>query len=258
MDTESFYHIQLITILVFLILGFLIAAMLGYSLGGYLNKNQRHKDEVSNFVPSTVLGLLALILGFTLSMAVSRYDNRKFLVLKEANAIGTASLRADFLPEPFRSRMKVNLKKYLDERIRFYEVGFDFNKIQEVQNRTDKIQELIWDDVTKLIHQDSRVVLNLFVSAINELIDLSGERRFATDNHVPELVYFIIIAIALIGLTSVGYVEGANKKSRRFGVVLLSILFALVIVLIQDLDRPRRGLIKVDQQSFYLLKSSLK
>lgn len=258
MDIEFIYDIPLYAILLILTLGFLASALLGYQIGVYLNKKYNHKDEVSNFVPSTILGLLALILGFTLSMAVSRFDIRKHLVLKEANAIGTAYLRTDVLQEPYRSRIKENLKKYVDERIQFYEVGYDFNKIDGVQKRTDELHQLIWADIAQFTHTDHRTIVNLFVSAMNDVIDLAGERVFATDNHVPEIVYLIIIIVTLMGLISIGYVEGANQKSRRFGIALLSLLFAVVIIMIQDLDRPRRGLIKVSQPSLHLLKKSLK
>lgn len=258
MNGYFFYPISLNTILLTLFFLFLVTTLGGYQVGVYLSKKYPQQEDASGLIPSTILGLLALILGFTLSMAVSRYDDRKRLVLKEANAIGTAYLRADLLREPYQSRTKETLKKYLDQRIQFYEVSSDLEKFDDVQKKSEELQQSMWKDVAKFSHTDDRSIVRLFIVALNDVIDISGERLFVNENHVPEIVYLIIIIIALIGLASVGYVQGVNTKHSRFGISLLALLFSVVIVLMQDLDRPTRGLIKVNQQSLYLLKSSLK
>lgn len=257
MKTEILYDIPLWVILCSLLLSFPLIAFIGYRFGLQVRERGGPSEDSSGFVPSTVLGLLALILGFTLSMSVSRFDDRKRLVLKESNSIGTTFLRADILEEPFRTQVKENLRRYVSARIQLYDAGVDKEKIAKVLKHTDDLQKLLWSDVVQITKKDQRTVINLFVSEMNDMIDVSAERMFAADNHVPELVYLIIIIVTALGLASIGYMEGVSGKRMYYGVALLSLLFSVVIVLILDLDRPRSGFIVVDQKSLRQLQESM-
>ncbi|MBO9667493.1 MAG: hypothetical protein J7501_11860, partial [Bdellovibrio sp.] len=117
---ELLYELPLPIILTILIVLFPLGAYVGYWCGDHFAKKKLESFEGSNFVPTTILGLLALLLGFTFSMAVTRFDHRKQLVVEEANAFGTAFLRAETLPESHRQRVKENLKRYGDARLEIH------------------------------------------------------------------------------------------------------------------------------------------
>lgn len=258
MNLDFLYTIPLSTIFIALLVGLPLCGFIGFKLGQLVRRTNHHEAEYSGFVPSTILGLLALILGFTLSMAVTRFEERKQLVLKEANSIGTSYLRADILNEPFRSRVQQILRQYVDARIAFFDVGYDKAKINEILKASSDLQNQLWKEVVAVTEKDHRTVVNLFVTEINSVIDIAGERLLANENHVPELVYMIIFIVTAMGLMSIGYIEGASGKHTQFGMFVLTFLFAVVIVMIQDLDRPRRGLIRVQQHALHMLKDSFK
>lgn len=255
---EFLYNTPLWVMFLVLVVLFPLATLFGHWVGTIVRARHSIQLEPSNFVPTTSLGLLALILGFTFSMSVSRYDSRNRLILDEANAIGTAYLRADTLPEPWRGRIKKNLRDYVPVRLEFLDTGIDAKKLEEVNRRTTDIQNRIWKDVAELAQKDRGPIMALFIAAMNSVIDIGGERMFSKINRVPDVVYVIILMVTLIGIASLGFIEGVGGQDSRFGVITLTILFAVVIVLIQDLDRPSRGLIQASQQSLYDLKDSMK
>lgn len=257
MVVEFLYHVPIYVVFLFLIVVFPASAFLGYLLG---IRYFRDKEVVehSSFIPTTILGLLALLLGFTFSMAVDRYNRRSEVVVKEANAIGTAYLRTDLVPEPYRSKARKAIREYTSLRIETYNVGYDKEKIRDLRGRSIALQDGLWADINPMAAKDRTPIMGLYISAMNDLIDVSSERHFATDNQVPEVVYLIIFVVTFLGVTSLGFIDGTAGKKSRFGIFMLSLLFSLVIALIQDLDRPRRGIIRVSQQSLLDLQNSMK
>ncbi|MFS4460434.1 hypothetical protein [Bdellovibrio sp. HCB2-146] len=257
MVVEFLYHIPIYVVFLFLVIVFPVSAFLGYLLGiNYFR--DKEVVEHSSFIPTTILGLLALLLGFTFSMAVDRYNRRSEVVVKEANAIGTAYLRTDLIPEPYRTKAREALREYVSLRIATYNVGYEKAKIQNLRGRSVSLQDTLWADIKPLASKDRTPIMGLYIAAMNDVIDVSSERHFATDNQVPEVVYLIIFIVTFLGVTSLGFIDGTAGKKSRFGIFMLSLLFSAVIALIQDLDRPRRGIIRVSQQSLLDLQSSMK
>ena len=215
------------------------------------------KDSVEHFnevLPTSILGLLALLLGFTFSMAISRFDLRQSLVMKEANALGTVYLRTQTLPEPTASRIRADLKTYTQHRVQFYP-SFRESPVA-YQNKSQILQNKIWQDSMEIAQKDRGPLIALYLSSLNDLIDTDGERVFANQNHVPELVYFVIMFITILGLGSLSYISG-YRGQKKIAFYFLSFLFPIVIVLIMDLDRPGRGLIRVSETSLVNFLHSL-
>jgi hypothetical protein len=216
------------------------------------------EDDAAS-VSGASLGLLALLLAFTYSVASSHYDLRKQLVLKEANAIGTAFLRADLSPAPQRAELRELLRSYADLRVGFSESGLDPMRRAEMLRESDRLHTAIWAVAERSIEGRAPTPLDaiLFQSLI-VVIDVHAERLRADRDHVPEIVIFLLIAVAIASVTMLGYAAGRKGDRRQWLRALLPVLIVGVITLILDLDRPCRGLIRVSQQPLLDLRESLR
>src|SRR5690349_2797130 len=138
---------------------------------------------------------MALMLAFTFAMAVSRYDERKALVVDEANAIGTTWLRAQMLNEPYRSELLRLLPAYVDARIAFYDAEADPAHIDAAHGDALRLQEKLWAVATEVVRQEPRAAPEgLFIETLNDVIDLSEKRLQALDNTVPAPVLYLLLA----------------------------------------------------------------
>jgi hypothetical protein len=257
---ELFYDVNLWVLLVVSIGGFLLATEAGFLLG---RRSQSSTDDHSQSqiytIQGAALGLLALLLGFTFAMAMSRYDMRKQMILDESNAIGTTFLRAQLLPEPTRQAVSNLLRRYVEVRLEFYDAGHDQKKLSQVKNKTERLQNQLWAYGVAVGEKDARsVTTGLFLQSLNETIDLQAKRLTALENHVPEITLVLLYFVALMATGLIGYGCGLSGLRNFFVTVISSILIAAVIMVIIDLDRPRRGLIRVSQQRMIDLRDSLK
>ena len=240
-------------------LGLLLAAAAsGFILGRSRSKTDADPERshlVS--VEGAVLGLLALLLGFSFAMAVSRYETRRTLVVDEANAIGTSLLRSRFLAEPYAAKAHAILLRYVD--LRFEAARYaDYGESRGLPAQTETLQQELWGVVTDAMRHDDKSLANaLFAETVNQLIDTYGLRTDALRAHLPWGVLAVLHGLATAALCVVGYVEALGRR-RHVGVPLMvALLITLVMTLIADLDRPREGLIKTSQKSMQDLKQSL-
>ena len=239
---------------------FLSASEIGFQLGrrGRPSNNDSTRSQV-NMLQAASLGMLALLLGFTFSMALTRFETRKQLVLDEADAIGTTYLLAQLLPEPACKEVSGLLRRYVDVRLEFYQAGTDQRRLQKVDEDTKKLHRALWSHAIATGRQDPRAIpTGLFIQSLNDVIDLHDKRVTAMGNHVPESIFIVLLIVATLSLGLVGYGAGIGKDRSLLPTVISVILISSVILLIMDLDRPRRGLIKVSQQNMVDLQNSLK
>jgi len=151
-----------------------------------------------NALQAALLGLLALLLGFTFAMAVSRFDTRKSLVLAEANAIGTVGLRASLLPPAERAPFLGDLRDYVDARLMFYDAGTDKERIDASISRTTKIQNQLWTIAAAAAAGESNSIpFGLLLQSLNELFDLAERRQVALENRVPESVLYLLFTVTV-------------------------------------------------------------
>ncbi|MDB5804973.1 MAG: hypothetical protein JWN73_2295 [Betaproteobacteria bacterium] len=246
-----------------LIAAVLLAALFGCGEIGYTIAHRRGLAEDATRaqfgnIQGAVLGLVALLLAFTFSMAVQRFDVRKQLVGEEANAIGTLQLRAQLLPEPQKSAVTPLLRRYVEARIAYANAGIDPLRLSVAARETGVTQSLLWTQAVALAARDDKSYpSDLFTQALNEVIDLPSKRQAAMANHVPETVIWMLLLSSALSLAVVGYGFGLGQKRNNFSLAALSILIALVIMLILDFDRPRRGLIEVDEGAIIALRAGL-
>jgi hypothetical protein len=247
-------------IFVIVIALFLCGSEIGFRLGWRAqSKSSEPTRSQVNMLQAASLGLLALLLGFTFSMALTRFDTRKQLVLNEANAIGTTYLRAQLLPDSARKEVSNLLNRYVNVRLEFYQAGIRQKRIQKVDEETEKLHSALWSHAIAAERQDPRAIATgLFIQSLNEVVDLHARRVAAMENHVPESIFILLLVVATLSLGQVGYGAGIGRDRNLLPTLISVILIASVILLIMDLDRPRRGLIKVSQQSMVDLQTSLK
>jgi hypothetical protein len=197
-----------------------------------------------------MLGLLALIIGFSFSMALSRFEARRDAVVNEANAIGTAALRARLLPDPQRAEALKLLREYIQIRVDIVQHGQSLAESKTAVDRSNGIQEALWSQVKALTAKDNSMVpTGLFLQALNEMIDDQAKRLAALRNRIPNIALLGLFGIAATAAGFAGYASGLDTKRTRLPVCIMGLLVAMVIILIFDLDRPSSGLIVNNQQS---------
>lgn len=259
MADELLHSLDLWLIFVVSIIFLLAATETGFQFGRRTQPDisEAARSEIST-IQGAMLGLLALILGFTFAMSMSRYETRKQLVLDEANAIGTTFLRTQLLPEPPRKEISNLLRRYVEVRLALSEADTDQKKLQEANDQTDLVHRQLWSRGAALGEKEPRsVTIGLFLQSLNEMIDLHAKRITALENHVPGIIFILLYFVAIMTTGLIGFGCGLGGR-RNFVVTLVaSILIAAVILVIIDLDRPRRGLIKVSQQRMVDLRNSL-
>jgi len=256
MSFGFFYGLRIVFNLLIVWSWVLIAIEIGYRRGRK-NAGEKLKGNFSDVIPSSLLGLLALLLGFSFSMAVGRFDTRKLAMVNEANAIETSWLRAGFLPEPEAKAARALLVKYAGHRGRLPPTSLSLNDWQAHLQTGTLIQRQIWELAMQNSLRDRSPTSALFTTSVNEMIDLGTLRVFARQDHVPELVYYMITLIMIICLYALAESFGRNNFDR-WALVVLSFALTLVLGLIEDIDRPTGGMIRVNPQILLDLEQNLK
>jgi hypothetical protein len=261
LQTEFFYSMPIWLIGCGLLVLLLLAVEAGVRAGARTRARARRKEgETADFGPiqGAVLGLLGLLLAFTYSLAASRQDARRELVVQEANAIGTAYLRAGLLPEPRRGELRAILRQYVDSRIVPDEVVRDPVKMAEAVRRSEQILQTLWPAGSRNIEGQPPTVLDsLMFQALNEVIDLHTERLAAYEYRIPQIILWLLFVVATMAMAMTGFSSGLSGRRSLFFTSTLAVLVAAVIMVILDLDHPRRGLIRVSQRSMIQLRDSL-
>lgn len=198
---------------------------------------------------SAVLGLMALMIGFTFAMALSRFETRRDSVLSEANAIGTTALRARLLPQPERGEVLNLLREYVAVRLDITKRPVSQAELTAAIDKSNAIQEALWQQVKAVSAKDTGLVpTGLFIQTLNDMIDQQGKRLAALRNRVPNIVILALFAIAAVGTAFTGYGRGLEARRTRLPLYLMALLLSSVLLLILDLDRPTTGFIEVSQQ----------
>jgi len=237
----------------------LLAMEIGFRSGRRKQARATEAITQANAVLVSMLGLLALLLAFTFSAALQRYENRSQTVVAEANAIGTTYLRARLLPGEMPDEVQALLRQYLDVRIQEGRVDSTKPELHESLLHQAKLMEAqLWSHAVRAAELDKSVVTSgLFIQSLNELIDASATRNAALNRQVPEIVLFLMFATIVLTTATLGYASGIAGHRVTLAAFVLLILIALVVYLIIDLDRPRRGVIQVSHESMLSLQQTI-
>jgi hypothetical protein len=240
-------------ILVVALLVFWISAWIGggfHARQGGIAKD-RYEDLV--FVLGGTLTLLGLIIGFTFSMTINRYDQRKNLEEEEANAIGTEYFRADLLPAAEASRVRALLRLYLDQRILWYKSRGD-SKLRQINIETGRLQNEMWSVVAPPAVEKPTTVAALVVAGMNDVLNSQGYTQASWWNRIPVGAWILLVAISIFCNILVGYI--AHDRSA-FLYLILPIALSISLFLIADIDSPRRGVIRTQPQNLESLAATL-
>lgn len=207
-------------------------------------RDGREKEAPVGALVGATLGLLAFLLAFTFGMAANRFDVRRQAALDEANSIGTAFLRADFLQTEDRDEARNLLKAYVHQRLQWTGVEHAEHKAS-----VDELHRGLWRTARKAATVPSPITA-LYVASINDVIDLHSKRLQARERSgIPLSFWGVMYLVAILALTAMGYHSGVSGTARSPVMLAVAIAFSAVILLIVDLDRPGEGLIVVSQQA---------
>jgi hypothetical protein len=195
------------------------------------------------------LTLLALIIGFSFSLASTRYDLRKSLEEAEANAIGTEYVRADLLPAAAAAQLRDLLVQYTRQRILFYEVR-DPARLVQIANARAALQSQLWNAVTAPALAVPTPISALVVAGMNDVLNSQGYTQAAWWNRLPVGAWELLILVAVASNFLFGYSE---RRDSRLTLILLPLIVSVPIFLIADIDTPRGGLIHVVPQNLEAL-----
>jgi hypothetical protein len=228
---------------------------LGFRLGKALDTDGKRENEQSvTTLVGTIVGLLVFLLAFTFNMAAGRFQERRDVLVDEANAIGTTYLRTDTLPEPEGTNLKRILREYVDNRIDTSDSG----SLPERISRANDLQKELWAQTVSATQKEDSPVTAIFVTSMNEMIDMHAKRlTMVFQHHIPDLIWFALFGLTALGIAAMGYQNGLLDHAHSPTVVVVTLMFAIVIFLIADLDRPGKGLINVDQQPMIDLRNSM-
>jgi hypothetical protein len=225
----------------------LLSVEFGYRLGKYRRSHhEMEKEAPLGTMVGATLGLLAFILAFTFGLAASRFDNRRQLLLDEANAIGTTYLRGGMLPDG-GEEIRHLLGEYVAARLEAVQPG----KLAEGISRSEHIQQKMWTQAETIGNKNpNSIVVGLFVQSLNQMIDLHAARMQAgLRSRIPGAIWLGLLAVAALSLATMGYHSGLSGTRRSLAIVAVAVTFAVVIELIADLDRPQEGVLRVSQQA---------
>jgi hypothetical protein len=233
----------------------IVVLWLSAHFGFYMRQHRPMKDESRDdfgLIQGATLTLLGLIIGFSFSMAISRYDQRKNYEEAEANAIGTEYVRADLLPAKDAATVRAQLRKYTELRVRFYRTR-DHDELMQIDADTAKLQSEMWSAVQAPAVAQPSPVIALAVAGMNDVLNSQGYTQAAWWNRIPASAWALMIAIAVCSNVLVGYGARTAKGVMLF---ILPLVVAISFLLIADIDSPRRGFIHVVPQNLVALQQS--
>jgi hypothetical protein len=227
----------------------------GYRLGKWRHAHVAEEKETPvGAMVASVLGLLAFMLAFTFGLGAARFEERRHTVLEEANAIGTTYLRTQFLPEPERTNTARLLREYVDVRVR----GVREQMPEAVLERSAQLQELLWAEAVKAADKKRDPITGLFIQSLNETIDVHAKRVLVgMRSRIPLSIWAGLYGLALLGMASMGYQAGLSGTRHSPAMLGLVLGFAIVLLLIADLDRGFEGFLTVGQQPMIDLQKTM-
>jgi hypothetical protein len=236
----------------------LAAGEIGYRLGSARVDAPDSLRSLMSGTGAATLGLLGLLLGFALSMAIARWDIRRDVIVDESNAIGTLSLRAGLLEDPLRGELREALRVYTDARIAMGGSRSQPDTLRAARLESEALHSRIWSIVERANQPTTmNATLSSLISSANELIDLHELRLASVENHLPAALFLLLLSVAAFAIAFLAWSFGAAAQRGRTPMLLLALLIGGVLLLIMDVNRPQRGRIEVGVAPLERVEESL-
>ena len=244
LDLEIFYLVNHGLIALGMVAFLLGACEVGYRLGLSRKDEPDSLRALMSGTGASVLGLLGLMLGFTLSMAIARWDDRRDVIIDESNAIRTAWLRAGLLDDSLREPLEEALRAYTSERIALGKARSDPDALRAVRLESEALQVAIWSAVDAAKRTGTSPMAPLLIASATELMELHELRLASIENHLPSALLLLLLALGALAVGFLAWSFGAAHRSRA-PILLLGILIGALMLLIMDVNRPQRGVMEV-------------
>ena len=245
-----------------LFLGMVACLEVGYRLGRSSRKSDPESaHEGVGAIEAAIFALLGLLLGFSFAGGTSRLDARRELIVREANAIGTAYLRVDELPPADQPEMRRLFRDYLDARLGVYEKHPDESGVERELAQGAQLQQEIWTKAVAGSRSDpTQNSARLLLPAINDMIDITTTRTIALQTHLPPLIFGLLICVALLSALLAGYAMSKRRNRSWLHVLLYAAVVSLTVYAVLDLDNPRFGWIQLQaaDQALVQLRDSIR
>jgi hypothetical protein len=236
-----------------------VALWLSVRIGVSFRKRRRSLEENERedfgIIMAAILTLLGLIIGFSFSMAITRYDQRKNLEETEANAIGTEYVRADLLPAADAPRVRALLENYLDQRVLFYKTRDD-RQLGQIDAATAQLETGLWSAVQAPAAAQPTPIVTIAVTGMNDVLNSNGHTQAAWLNRIPIAAWGLMAAIAICCNLLIGY-GARGGEARTMLLLVLPLIVSISFCLIADIDSPRGGIVRVRPQNLISLSQSL-
>jgi len=225
----------------------LLANQAGWRLRVKHLQGARGEPTGAGTLEGAVFGLMGLMIAFTFSGAASRFDQRRHLIVEEANDIGTAYLRIELLPEASRGPLKDEFRHYLDARLQTYRVATDFAQVTQLLQQTNQQQHRIWNMALEAVAEASiPPVAARLLPALNAMFDIVTTRTAETRIHPPVVVWMMLGSLTLVCSLLAGYGMGDTARRNWLHVLTFTAILSLTLFVIIDMEFPRVGFIRVD------------
>jgi len=250
LDLLPYWAVFVVTIL-FLFL----SAEAGFRLGKAIQNRWTGTSESSvSVMVGAALALLGFLLAFTSSFAMGVFNERRNLVISEANAIGTTYLRAGYLPEPVGEESRQLLRQYVDARLSALEPG----QLEAAILRSEQIHKELWSRAEAVARENPGPTIAIYLSSLNEVIDLHTERIEAELHfRVPPDIVLGLYVVAMLTLILEGVNDSYKEKRNLVALILLVLILSVAFMLVVDMDRSQEGFIRVSQSALINLQQGL-
>ena len=243
---QAFYQIDHWLIILGMAAMLAVVCELGFRVGSRKRDAPDAFRSLMSGIGVAMFGLLGLLLGFTLSMAIGRYDARYDILVDESNAIGTLSLRAGLFEQPVRDELRVLLRDYTDTRIALAALWDDHDAGRGARMKSEALHAKIWSVVERAgTPKTSPAKVSALITAANDLIDIHELRLTAIENYLPATLMLLLFGVASAAIFFLAWSFGATGYGGRVAIQLLGLLIVVVLFLIMDINRPQRGTFQI-------------